>query len=60
MIVEVEDEFMRDLILLVHVDVEAEDPDVEDEDGDSPPYREVAWELAVFVQTDVVDADYYD
>lgn len=57
MIIEVKDEFVWDFILLVHVDIEAEYPYVEDEDSDSSPNGEIPWKAVVFVKTNMIDSD---
>lgn len=59
-IVEVKDEPVRDFVLLVHVYIKPQDPDVENEYRNSSPHRKVTRKFVVLVQADVVNSDYHD
>ena len=48
MIVELKNEPMTDLVLLEKVNIETQNPDVQDENGDSAPRWEIPWECCTF------------
>jgi hypothetical protein len=59
-IVKLKDESMGDFILFVHINVEAEYPDVKDENSNSTPCREVPGECAILLQCYVVNCNNND
>jgi hypothetical protein len=60
MIVELENKPMSDFVLLVHVNIEAEYPDVKDENSDSTPSGKVSRKCAILLQSDIVNHDNHD
>jgi hypothetical protein len=50
-IVKLKDKSMGDFVLLKHVSIETNNPDVENKNGNSSPSWKVSRKLGVFIQT---------
>ncbi len=57
MIIEVKNEPMSNLVLLIHVHIEPQDPHIKDENRNSSPSGKVPGERAVCLESDLVDGN---
>jgi len=60
MIIKAENKPMCDLIVLIHVGIEAQNPHIEDEYGNAPPGGKVSLKGRVFLEVKVFYQDYYN